>query len=95
MSNGIQSDDRFTKADGLEVNEVPDGCVIYQLKADRVHFLNPTAVIIFELCEGQLKVSEIEAFVVAAFELKASPTEEIHNCFGSLVAEGLIVRCAL
>lgn len=94
MSNGIGPDDRFTKADGLEINEVPDGCVVYQLTMDRVHFLNPTAVIIFELCDGKLTVSEIAAFVVSAFELKVSPTEEIHSCFGNLVAEGLIVRCS-
>ena len=66
---------------------------MYQLKTDRVHFLNPTAMIIFELCDGKLTVSEIAAFLVSAFELKVSPAEEIHSCFGDLVAEGLIVRC--
>ena len=93
MSSGVQPDHRFTQADGLDVNQVPDGCVVYQAKSERVHFLNTTAMIIFELCDGKLSVSEIEGFVVSAYELKAPPTEEFYSCFNDLVAEGLVIRC--
>ena len=42
----------LVRAEGLDVNEVPDGYVIYQTEADRVHYLNKTAAIVFELCDG-------------------------------------------
>ena len=95
MSIVLQPDYRFAQTDGLDVNQVPDGCVVYQTKTDRVHFLNPTAMIIFELCDGQLSVAEIEEILVSAYELKTFPAEEFSSCFNNLVAEGLIVRCSL
>ncbi|MGH9028848.1 MAG: hypothetical protein ACRDV4_04455, partial [Acidimicrobiales bacterium] len=37
----------------LDVNEVPDGLVIYDEKTDRVHYLNLTAALVFCLCTGE------------------------------------------
>ena len=41
--------DRFQKIADLEINQVPDGYVIYQADRDRVHFLNSTAAAVLEL----------------------------------------------
>ena len=51
--------DVLVRADGLDVNEVPDGYVIYQTDADRVHYLNKTAAIVFELCDGARGTDDI------------------------------------
>lgn len=94
MSIEVRPDERFQRSEGLDVNKVPDGCVVYQAAIDRVHFLNPTAMVIFELCDGNLSVSEIQEILVSAYELEHFPDEDFFGCFSDLVAEGLVVRCS-
>jgi hypothetical protein len=80
-----------TQADGLEVHAVPDGYIVYQTSQDRVHYLNKTAAVIFEFCDGKLDADSIVARVAKAFELDASSHAEIRGCLDSLVKEGLII----
>src|SRR5262249_35525069 len=55
MSRGKQKSTERTVAqhprhiEGLEINPVEDGFMIYRPDADRVHYLNHTAVLILEL----------------------------------------------
>ena len=58
----------ISQADNLEINEVPDGYIIYQSARDRVHYLNKTAAVVFELCNGKLDAQAIVGRVVQAFE---------------------------
>jgi hypothetical protein len=74
----------------LDVHEVPDGYIVYQGARDNVCYLNKTAAIIFEFCDGKLQADDIVARVAKAFELGASAHEEIRACIDSLVKEGLI-----
>lgn len=93
MANDIRPDMVFCQANDLEVNRVPDGAMIYQAGEERVHFLNPTAVIVLELCGMNKSVGSIEQFVGDAFGLSETPTEAVRACLKSLVEEGLIVAC--
>ena len=79
-----------TQANNLEVHEVPDGYIVYQSAQDRVHYLNKTAAVIFEFCDGKLDADSIVQRVAKAFELDASSHAEIRACLDSLVKEGLI-----
>jgi hypothetical protein len=83
--------DVISQAENLEVNEVPDGYIIYQTARDRVHYLNKTAAVVFEFCDGNLDADSIVARVAQAFEL-ADPAKnaEIAACLGSLIEEGLV-----
>jgi Coenzyme PQQ synthesis protein D (PqqD) len=81
--------DRPEKSDGLEVDEVDDGFVIYQPERDRVHYLNPTANLILELCDGTLTATQIAALVAQTFGLPAPPGEEVNEALAQLTAEGL------
>ena len=81
----------LVRADGLDVNEVPDGYVIYQTAADRVHYLNKTAAIVFELCDGARGVDDIVARVSRMFELERTADGEIEACIQSLLKEGLVI----
>jgi hypothetical protein len=74
----------------LEVHEVPDGYIIYHVSRDRVHYLNNTAAIIFEFCDGKLANNEIAARVAQAFELGAGVHAEIESGLEQLIREGLI-----
>jgi hypothetical protein len=82
--------DVLTRAEGLDVNEVPDGYVIYQMEADRVHYLNKTATIVFELCDGTRDATDIVARVSKMFEVEGTADEEIKACIKSLLKEGLV-----
>jgi hypothetical protein len=81
----------LARADDLDVNEVPDGYVIYQTAADRVHYLNKTAAIIFELCDGARGPDDIVTRVSGMFELNGKADVEIKDCIQSLLNEGLVL----
>jgi len=81
----------FMQAPNLEVHEVPDGYIVYQSERDRVHYLNKTAAIIFEFCDGSHAVDDIVVRVATAFELGSSAHEEIRAGLDQLVKEGLVL----
>jgi len=74
----------------VEINPVADGYVLYQPSRDRVHFLNATAVVVYELCTGKHTADEIAAMVQQAYELAATPTAEVAACLDNLRQEGLV-----
>jgi hypothetical protein len=80
-----------SQASNLEVHEVPDGYIVYQTDRDRVHYLNQTAAIIFEFCDGKHAPDDIVARVARAFELGPSSHDEIRAGLDSLVKEGLVL----
>ena len=80
-----------TQAINLDVHEVPDGYIVYQKERDRVHYLNKTAAIIFELCDGKHEPDDIVARVAKAFELGPSAHDQIRAGLDSLVNEGLVL----
>ena len=59
MPNEMDWDARFARAPGLEINEVTDGFLVYQRDRDRVHFLNATATLVLESCDGRLTAAEL------------------------------------
>ena len=88
----IEARDVYVKADGHEFNPVPDGYVIYQSGRDRVHFLNPTAVIVYELCDGRHSVEQIGRFLQEAYVLPAAPVAEVEACLANLLDEEIVRR---
>ena len=80
-----------SQAEDLEINEVPDGYIIYQSTRDRVHYLNKTAAVVFEFCDGKLDADSVVTRVAQAFELgDPAKSAEIASCLGSLIEEGLV-----
>lgn len=79
-------------ADGLEVNELPDGYVIYEQATDRVHYLNRTAVLVFELCNGSTRAADIPELLRTIYDLPAAPTAEVEQCIAQLLDEGLLLK---
>lgn len=86
----ISAGTTFAVADQLETTQVPDGIMIYQIARDRVHYLNPTAAIVLELCGMGKSRAEIESFLSDGFALDKSPTDDVEACLKSLIDEGLI-----
>jgi hypothetical protein len=86
----IEPTDVFVQVDGHEFNQVPDGYVIYQSGRDRVHFLNPTAVIVYELCNGKNTVDQIGRFIQQSYSLPAPPLAELRSCLQNLIDEEIV-----
>ncbi len=77
-------------APDLDVHEVEDGLVIYDLKTERVHYLNETATIVFALCTGEHDDARIAELVGIAWQLGEPPQAEVAACLAQLRGEGLI-----
>jgi len=69
---------------------VDDQVVIFEAGTDRVHYLNATAALILEFCDGKRSVGEIANLVGEAYALPDTPVEQVHAGLGSLIVEGLI-----
>jgi hypothetical protein len=74
----------------LEINEVADGLVVYQADPEQVHYLNNTAAVVFELCDGQLTVEQITERVGELFSLAEPPVAEVAACVAELTAKGVL-----
>lgn len=82
---------RLERAPRIEIREAPDGFVVYDAERDRLHYLNRTAALLFESCDGTLPAAEIPALLAAVFNLDAPPTGEVEACLAKLLHEGLLV----
>lgn len=78
------------QADGIEINEVADGFVVYQPDRERVHYLNHTAAIILKLCDGELTTDAMPQVVQDLYNLPERPVTEVAACLEKLFEEGLI-----
>jgi hypothetical protein len=83
----------FAAGEGLEITHAPDGCVAYDPANEKVHYLNPTAGIVFELCDGANSARTISEFLKTAYALDAAPIESVRDCLISLLDQGLVRPC--
>ena len=88
-----RQDATYARTPGCEISHMPDGFVVYQAEKDKVHYLNPTAAMIYELCDAKLTASGIAAYLQRTFSLSEPPTAEVADCIDSLVKQGLIELC--
>jgi len=83
------------RAGNLEVHEVSDGYIVYQKEQDRVHHLNRTAAIVFELCDGTHQPQDVVERVAEIYALDASAHGEIRAALDSLVQRGLVLSSSM
>ncbi|HEY3673794.1 MAG TPA: PqqD family protein [Acidimicrobiia bacterium] len=57
---------------------------------DRVHYLNATAAVVFELCTGENSEAEIADLVGTAYGLDEPPQREVASCLDHLQLEGIV-----
>lgn len=82
--------DRPVRADGIEVNEVDDGFVVYDPVNDRVHYLNHTAALVLELCTGEHTDDQVVDLIGTLYDLPQPPMAEVTECLAQLREEGLV-----
>jgi hypothetical protein len=76
--------------EGLDVNEVEDGLVVYDPDRDRVHYLNPTAGVIFALCADEPAEAALPTLVREALDADEPGDRDVAECLAKLRAEGLV-----
>lgn len=74
----------------LDISETEEGYVVFQPELDRVHYLNHSAVLVLELCDGTHSGAEIAALVQQAYSLSEPPTAKVNELLGSLSQQGLL-----
>lgn len=84
------SDANPRRAEGLEVTEAEDGLVVYDPVHDMVHHLNPSAAVIFDLCDGSRDPQAIAQVMAEAYELSALPLEDTRTGLDDLLEHHLI-----
>ena len=67
------------RADNLEISTSADGCVVCRPGKNQLHFLNPTAILILELCTGKNSPQQIAQLVQEAYGLAEPPVEDVRN----------------
>jgi hypothetical protein len=93
VTGQVDLDVTFVACVGLEVTHAPDGYVIYDVTAEKVHYLNPTAGIVYELCDGATSARAIGDFLKTAYELDTPPLDMVRDCLISLLDQGLVRPC--
>jgi hypothetical protein len=78
--------------DGLDISSVDGGFIIYEPEKDRVHFLNHTAVLVLELCNGRNSPAEIAELMKGAYGLPEAPHSAVHEILGKMRDEGLLAQ---
>lgn len=78
------------RVESLEVNETDDGLVVYDPSRGMVHHLNPTAAVIFDLCDATHDPETIARTLGAAFGLEETPREETIAGLRDLADRGLV-----
>jgi hypothetical protein len=81
---------RFKATEELEITPVPDGYVVYDEPREKVHYLNPTAAVVYTVCDGARTVDEIKALLSDAYDLPAAI--DLDEFFTSLEQAGLVCR---
>lgn len=75
--------------DGLDISPAEDGYIVYQPELDRVHFMNATAVLILELCNGKNSEQEIVDLIREGCGLE-NPAEVVKETLAKMKTEGLL-----
>lgn len=83
--------DGFLKTiENIETNKVSDGFIISNPKNDMVYFLNHTAAILLELCDGTTSIPQMKQHIQETFNLEDMPGTEIDNSLKELIGYNLI-----
>ena len=74
----------------LDISVTEDGCVVRKPGHDAMHYLNPTAVLVLELCDGRNSPEQIAELVKEAYGLPSAPVGDVRDALKQLKTEGLL-----
>ncbi len=74
----------------FEFEEASDGLVAYEGVSGNVCYLNPSAALIYSLCNGKLDMEQIASFMAKAFTLPEPPIDDVSQSLEELEKAALI-----
>ena len=78
------------RLDRLDINPAEDGFIIYQSEKERVHYLNHTAVVILEMCDGRNSPTAIAGTLQKAYSLSKRPQKEVNEILAQMKEAGIV-----
>jgi hypothetical protein len=81
---------RPVRIEPIDISPAEDGFVAYQPETDKVHYLNHSALLVLELCNGRLTTDEIASVIGKGYGLGRIPRRDITAMLDRMTAEGLI-----
>ncbi|MEM1110341.1 MAG: PqqD family protein [Pseudomonadota bacterium] len=86
----FEPDQQFVQVSDLEAHEADDGLIVFNSASDKVHHLNPSAGILFELCRNAVSVADLAQQMGALYELDEPPLDAVTATLAQLVDEGVL-----
>ena len=83
----INPEQKFQQIPNLEAHEAEDGLIVFNSTTDKVHHLNPTAGVLFELCSAPSSAAALAEELGALYELAEPPTEAVNTTLDPRIAE--------
>lgn len=86
------ADWRPTRATGIEEQSAGDELVLYDMRAGRLHHLNPTASAVWRLCDGTATLDDIVARISLEFVVREAdkPESDVKALVQEWMRAGLI-----
>ena len=78
------------KVGEFEFEEASDGLIAYEGESGNVCYLNPSATLIYSLCNGRLNVAQIASFMAKAFALSEPPIDDVRQSLEELEKAALV-----
>lgn len=77
---------------GVVVQDIGDETLLYSAEGEAIHVLNPTARLIWELCDGEHTTADLVQALRASFSIDAERdvTADIRRTLEDLAARGLL-----
>lgn len=78
------------KVEGIELSPAEDGFIIHEVGPDKVHYLNPTAAAVLQLCDGATSEEEIARLLQEHFDLPTPPVDTVVRILEQFTDAGLV-----
>ena len=83
----------FIQSKDCDAVETADGMVVYQTDEEKVHYLNPTAAVVYTLCDTEQTLETISNFLKDIYDLPDTPTDEVRTCIEQLLEQNVVDVC--
>ena len=87
---------RPIRKSNIMVKDIGDETLIYSLEQEKVHVLNPTARLIWKLCDGQHSLADMEEVLRARFVIATDHDviDDVKQTLRVFATQGLLQQIA-
>jgi glycosyltransferase involved in cell wall biosynthesis len=75
---------------GVKIVRFADGFQVHDRANNQVHYLNQTAVLVLQLCNGKRSARDIAQLLASQFELRRPPLNEVKQLLSTMEDKGVV-----